>query len=43
MMDLFTVVSHNCQRNITKIRAGIIEQMFDQVLVQYLIYLAKEN
>ena len=43
MMDLFVVSSYNCQRNITKISAGMIEQLFDLVLVQYLIYLVKEN
>ena len=43
MMDLFIVASYNCQRNMTKIWAGMIEQLFDLVLVQYLIYLAKEN
>ena len=41
MMDLFIVVSYNCQRNMTKIWAGMIEQLFDLVLVQYLIYLAR--
>ena len=43
MMDLFIVASYNCQRNITKIWEGMIEQLSDLVLVQYLIYLAKEN
>ena len=43
MIDLLIVDSYNCQRNITKIWAGTIEQFFDLVLVQYLIYLAKEN
>ena len=43
MMDLFIVSSYNCQRNVTKIWAGMIEQLFDRVLVQYLIYLVKEN
>ena len=43
MIDLFIVSSHNCQKNITKIWAGMIEQLFDLLLVQYLIYLVKEN
>ena len=43
MMDLFIVASYDCERNTTKIWAGMIEQLFDLVLVQYLIYLAKEN
>ena len=43
MIDLFIVASYNCQRNMTKIWAGMTEQLFDLVLVQYLIYLAKEN
>ena len=43
MMDLLKVASYDCQRNMTKIWAGMIEQLFDLVLVQYLIYLAKEN
>ena len=43
MMDLFIVASYNCQRNITKIWAGMMERLFDPVLVQYLTYLAKEN
>ena len=42
MMDLFIVASYNCQRNMIKIWAGMIEQLFDIVLVQYLIYLAKD-
>ena len=43
MMDLFIVASYHYQRNMTKIWAGMIEQLFDLVLVQYLVYLAKEN
>ena len=43
MMDLFIVASYNCQRNMSNIWAGMIEQLFDLVLVQYLIYLTKEN
>ena len=43
MMDLFIVASYDCQRNMTKIWAGMIEQLFDLVSVRYLIYLAKEN
>ena len=43
MIDLFIVASYNCQRNMTKIWAGMTEQLFDLVLIQYLIYLAKEN
>ena len=43
MMDLFIVSSYDCQRNMTKIWAEMIEQLFDLILVQYLIYLAKEN
>ena len=43
MMELFIVISYNCQRNMIKIWIGMIEQLFDLVLVQYLIYLAKEN
>ena len=42
MMDLFIVPSYDCQRNMTKIWAGMTEQLFDLVLVQYLIYLARE-
>ena len=43
MIDLFIVSSYNYQRNITKIWAGMIDQLFDLLLVQYLIYLVKEN
>ena len=43
MMDLFIAASYDCQRNMTKIWAGMIEQLFDLVLVQCLIYLAKDN
>ena len=43
MMDLFIVPSYDCQRKMTKIWKGMTEQLFDLVLVQYLIYVAKEN
>ena len=31
MMDLFIVISYNCQRNMSKIWAGMLEQLFDLV------------